>query len=303
MQRPDISVIIPHLNQEEFLEKCLASLAQQTIANVGVEIIVVDNGSAKLPRQVIEKYPAVRLEQEATPGPGPARNTGVGVARGNILAFIDADCTAEEGWLAAIWHNLSVEGAARIIGGDVRIPRASPGRTTMLEAYESVYAYRQQEYIEKKGFSGTGNLAMCREIFEAVGPFGGIDIAEDRDWGLRAVALGYRLQYCPGMIVFHPARRSVQEIYEKWDRQVRHSFQEFSQKPFSTLQWVVYALAVAVSPVAEAGRVFRSNRLHRFSERMSAIWAMSRIRGYRSRRMISMLFSEDVDQYSSKWNR
>ena len=47
MQQPDISVIIPHLNQEEFLEKCLASLAQQTIANVGVEIIVVDNGYLK----------------------------------------------------------------------------------------------------------------------------------------------------------------------------------------------------------------------------------------------------------------
>ena len=105
------------------------------------------------------------------------------------------------------------------------------------------------------------------------------------------------------MIVFHPARRSFQEIYKKWDRQIRHSFEEFSHKPFSTLQWGVYALAVAVSPVAEAGRVFRSNRLDRFSERIYAIWAMSRVRGYRSRRMISMLFSADVDQYSSKWNR
>jgi len=73
-----------------------------------------------------------------------------------------------------------------VVGGDVRIAVANPRRLTHLEAYESIFAYRQQEYIETMGFSGTGNLAVGREDFERIGPFAGIEVAEDRDWGRRA---------------------------------------------------------------------------------------------------------------------
>jgi glycosyltransferase involved in cell wall biosynthesis len=90
-----ISVIIPHLNQEDFLERCLASLADQTIGDVKIEIIVVDNGSRRLPGDVVGRFPGVRLEQELTPGPGPARNKGIQVSSAPVLAFIDADCIAD----------------------------------------------------------------------------------------------------------------------------------------------------------------------------------------------------------------
>ena len=177
------------------------------------------------------------------------------------MAFIDADCTAEEGWLNAIWRNLSAEGAARIIGGDVRIPRATPGQPPCLEAYESVYAYRQQEYIEKKGFSGTGNLAMCREIFEVVGPFGGIEIAEDRDWGQRAGELGFKTKYVPDTTVYHPARRTLKELLLKWDRHISHDFQETTVLKLGYARWLAYVAAVIFSPVFELLRVVRSNRI------------------------------------------
>ena len=119
--------------------------------------------------------------------------------------------------------------SSRAIGGDVRIAVTDPMRFTQLEAYESIFAYRQEEYIRKFGFSGTGNLAMHREDFELVGPFAGIKVAEDRDWGRRAKALGLQIQYVPDMIVYHPARVTFSELYKKWDRHIAHDASDFAQ--------------------------------------------------------------------------
>ena len=200
-----ISVIIPHLNQEQYLRIGLEALHAQQNYTAEIEIIVVDNGSNQLPSSTCSAWPDVRLISEPMPGPGPARNRGIKEARGNILAFIDADCRADSNWLAAI-EKAFADGQTHIIGGDVRVGYKS-SRPTFLEPYESIYSYRNNEHIQE-GFSGTGNLATLPSVVRSVGPFAGIDVAEDRDWGLRAGAAGYRIRYVPEMIVFHPARET-----------------------------------------------------------------------------------------------
>lgn len=303
MSSPIVSVVIPHLNQTEHLQRCLASLAQQNFDPNRVEIIVVDNGSSQLPNEVCAGVPGVILLQEPTPGPGPARNLGVSRSRGKILAFIDADCTADPGWLAAIEARLGDAGNAKVIGGDVRIARRDPQRPTMLEAYESIFAYRQEEYITHQGFSGTGNLAMRREVFDAVGPFAGIELAEDRDWGRRATAMGFAVRYMPEMIVYHPARQSFAELCTKWDRHVSHDFEEKAQGLAGRLRWLGLTVAVAVSPLFEARRILASKRVATARERRLAAQAMLRLRLYRSRRMLSAFLGGPSGQSSGAWNR
>ena len=127
------------------------------------EIIVVDNGSPALPAAVCAAHPGVRLLQETTPGPGPARNPGIAAASGEILAFIDADCLADPGWLAATGRRWPIR-RPTILGGDVRIASVDPARLTALEAYESVYAYRMDRYIAREGYTGTGNLVVRRAV-------------------------------------------------------------------------------------------------------------------------------------------
>jgi glycosyltransferase involved in cell wall biosynthesis len=134
-----ISVIIPHLNQEDHLRVGLEALHAQCGIRSDVEIIVVDNGSARMPATVCSAWPDVRLVSEPTPGPGPARNRGIRDARGEILAFIDADCRADPGWLVAIETAFADE-RTRIIGGDVRVGYERPSRPTFLEPYESIYS-------------------------------------------------------------------------------------------------------------------------------------------------------------------
>src|SRR3546814_10235623 len=69
-------------------------------------------------------------------GPGPARNTGVGLAETEMIACVDADCIADSRWIESASNALAAGGLGTIHGGDVQIARQSPGRFTEVEAYE-----------------------------------------------------------------------------------------------------------------------------------------------------------------------
>lgn len=278
-----ISVVIPHFNQEDHLRTCLQRLKDQAGCGAEIEIIVVDNGSKRLPAAVVADFPGVRLLLETTPGPGPARNAGVAQARGEVMAFIDADCHADPGWLAAIEARFRDE-ATQIIGGDVRVGYADPARPTFIEPYEAIYSYRNHEHIAE-GFSGTGNLATRAGILRHVGPFAGIGIAEDHDWGLRAGALGYRTVYVPEMIVYHPARASFRELTRKWDRHIRHSFDATAGTLAGKVKWVLKALAMPLSPLAEIPTLLTSHRISGPKERLLALACLCVLRLYRGYEM------------------
>jgi glycosyltransferase involved in cell wall biosynthesis len=292
-----ISVIIPHLNQPEALDACLTSLEAQSYDG-GIEVIVVDNGSRTLPEDVIARHPSARLLSESRPGPGPARNRGVAASRGDILAFIDADCRAHPDWLRSMVSALASSGPGMALGGDVRIWRADATRASAIEAYESVFAYRFKLYIEKHGYSGTGNLAMRRADFDRVGPFAGIEIAEDMDWGKRALAAGVRCRYAPDMVVYHPARGSMEELYAKWDRQIAHYRRMAEGEKAWRLRWILRALLVFASPIAGAFTVMTSDRVEGL-ERFRAIAVMCAVRVHRAATMLSLLRGER----ELVWNR
>ena len=298
-----ISVIIPHLNQPEALDRGLSALAAQTGLSAPHEIIVVDNGSRQLPAEICARHPNVTLLSQPIPGPGPARNLGVASAKGDILAFIDADCVATPEWLAEIERHFIKSPDATVLGGDVRILQQNPRRPTLLEAYESVFAFRMKKYIKEKGFTGGGNLAVRTWVFRKVGPFLGINIAEDTEWGQRASAMGYGVRYEPRMIVHHPARRTFAELTEKWDRHIAHDLREIQQSANWRLRWSLRALAVLVSPLAELPRILASDRLQGPRARCLAMLGVTRIRLYRGIAMLAVSTGSGAAQAAARWNR
>lgn len=301
MKTPTVSIVIPHLNQPQFLARCLASLCRQVEARDGTEVIVVDNGSQQMPVDICAAYKFVRLERETIPGPGTARNHGIALARGEILAFIDADCVADENWLESVISIFSGSPLVKVAGGDVRIGYVDTKALTALESYESVFAFRQREYIEKQHFSGTGNLAMRREVFSVVGPFAGIGTAEDRDWGRRAFARGIHITYAENMLVFHPARKTFSELAHKWDRHVSHDFNESANTLSAKLKWLALAVAVGLSGFLDIRKIMLSARLHGVKNRCRAAFVLLRIRFYRTRLMLSLLFRKS-GAVEPKWN-
>lgn len=289
-----ISVVIPHLNQPQMLARCLGSLRDGT--RPPDEVIVVDNGSDVLP-EVPDGV--ILLQERKQAGPGPARNLGVAHATGDVLAFIDADCLARFNWLEEAARAIAHDD---ILGGDVRIGYANPKRLTVLEAYESIYAYRMARYIREENFTGTGNLVVKRDVLETVGPFAGLGVAEDKDWGQRATAMGYQITYVPQMRVYHPARRSFDEIFAKWDRQLAHEYALIG-KERSKLGWVLKMLAMAPSPLAELPRIAGSDRVPHVWNKVQAFAGLCRIRAYRAGRMLDLALHGQPERLAAKWNR
>lgn len=299
---PSISVIIPYRNQPDSLLHCLQSIHTQAFDLRRVEVIVVDNGSNSLPIEICSAFEGVRLEREGAPGPGPARNKGATESRGAILAFFDADCVADCNWLAEMDRAFS-DDSLQIAGGDMLVAFADPQQPTKLEAYESVFSFRQQEFIEQYGFSATANLAVRRAAYFAVGPFAGIDIAEDREWGRRAARVGFATRFVPGMIVYHSARQSLSELFGKWDRHIRHDFAELAPGPVGRLAWIIRALAIACSPIVATGRIFKSKLLATWRDRFLAAEVLFLLRFYRACRMLALLLGRPYPKLDQAWNR
>jgi cellulose synthase/poly-beta-1,6-N-acetylglucosamine synthase-like glycosyltransferase len=299
---PRISVVIPHYNDTEALERCLAALAAQRAEGPPLEIIVVDNGSAALPEAACAAHPGTQLLVETTPGPGPARSRGAAEARGEIIAFLDADCWPEPGWLAAVARAFD-DPATEIIGGDVRIAPRDPVRLSVVEAYESVFGYRIKLYVERDGYTGTGNMAVRRAIFLDVGPFAGLDVAEDMDWGRRATARGYRLTYLADMRVTTPARASFAELARKWDRHVAHFYEERRGRPGARARWLAQAALVAASPLGELPRILASDRLVRPGDRARALAGVTRLRLHRARQMLRLALGADPARLAGAWRK
>jgi GT2 family glycosyltransferase len=88
---PNISVIVPLYNKAPYITRCLRSILSQTYGNF--EIIVVDDGSTDEGAALVRAYsdPRIFLISQTNRGPGAARNRGIARARGELIAFIDAD--------------------------------------------------------------------------------------------------------------------------------------------------------------------------------------------------------------------
>lgn len=298
-----ISVIVPHLNQPGELNRCLSALAEQTGDFDLVDIIVVDNGSAEVPRQLCARYPGVALLCEAERGPGPARNTGIEYANGNILAFIDSDCVPSPNWLAAITQRYRDHPDTEITGGPVRIELQHATDLSALEAYESIFAFRIQEYVKRQNFAGTGNMTVRRDVFVAVGPFSGIQVSEDVDWGQRAHRLGFHIDFDPEIVVSHPARTSFAALKQKWDRHIAHYMSALPNKRFPNLRTLVLACTLVFSPLAELPRIVTTQRIQGIRNRWLALKCLAHIRLYRARRMVAGLVKKDQNVSLSRWNQ
>jgi glycosyltransferase involved in cell wall biosynthesis len=283
---PVASIVVPHLNTPDLLGRCLSSVMAQALDNGAFEVIVVDNGSTVSLDGVRASFPSVRFLLEPQPGPGLARNRGAAAAAAPVLAFIDADCRAAPGWLQAAVDAVTVDPARTVVGGDIRVDAVDPARMTGMEAFESVFGFRQRMYIETKHFSVTANLAMGRAVLDAVGPFGGIDIAEDLDWGRRAWALGYRTRFEPAMQVWHPARPDFASMARKWQRLIAHERRAHVASGAAAWRWRLRAAALVASVPVEALKLLTSPLVTGVGNRARGIAALARIRAYRAAEML-----------------
>lgn len=216
---PFVSVIVPTYNDGQYLELCLKSLQEQSYPADKYEIIVIDNGSEISPELAAAQFDKVALLNESTPGSYVARNKGVSAAKGDVLAFIDADAIADERWIEeGVASLLSSEGVG-LVGGRVKFYFKEQCKPNIFELFDSVNFFRQKDYVENEHFSVTANLFTWRAVFNDVGCFNSeLKSGGDLEWGRRVYAQGYILVYAEKACIEHPARSEFGQIVRKFKR-------------------------------------------------------------------------------------
>ena len=273
-----VSVIVPHLDDYDNLDACLALLAEQSFPQGRTEIIVADNGSSR-GLEAVRRIVGTRgrVVEVAERGAGPARNAGVRASRGEAIAFIDSDCRPDRRWLE---EGLAELRSLDFAGGRVDVMVDDPRRMTAAEAFESIFAFRNERYVNDLNFTVTASMFVWRSVFDAVGDFEN-GVPEDLDWCRRARVKNYRIGFASRSIVQHPARRTMPELKRK-SRRLTLEWCEAARRdgkgPVFMLarHWAILLSIPVYSFVALA-----SKRLSGTRNRMLAVGALAQIRAYR----------------------
>ena len=272
---PLVSVVIPVFNDAGRLDMCLRALSRQTLPAERFELIVVDNGSSPSAAELLAmRHTAVHWASEPTPGSYAARNRGIALARGDVIAFTDSDCVPAEDWLeTGVAALCSLENCGLVAG---RIETFVPNDPNVAELYDSVAAFPQEEYVERLHFGATANVFTTAEVIRSVGPFNtAMKSGGDCEWGQRVHAAGYRQMYSAEARVLHPARPSLRALVDK-RRRLAGGACLFDRSGHSTptATWRRVLLVVGTRIIPFPGHfafLWRNTRLYRFGERLLLI--------------------------------
>lgn len=173
-----ISFVIPAYNEEKYVGACVQSIIRELDAGTcalgtDAEIIVVNNASTDNTGAVARKYDGVTVIDETRKGVVRARQAGFLAARGDLVAFIDADATLTPGWLSVVFDAFGREKNMSALGGYYRYIDMAPAMVPLVWLY---YVVVYVTYLIARIFhAGStlfgGNFVARRWALEKIGGF------------------------------------------------------------------------------------------------------------------------------------
>jgi glycosyltransferase involved in cell wall biosynthesis len=193
-----ISIIVPVYNDKEHITWCLDSIYACNYKDQ-FEVIIVDDGSSDGLEEAVALFPCRFLRTEKNSGPGMARNLGAGLAKGEILAFVDSDCIVPKDWLAVIDNNF-MDDRMQVIAGRFS-KNLNPEFIARFRYYEASF-YMLNEKTSVNTFTAS-SFACRKDLFLKAGGFGNRPAAEEITLGHRLYKMGHNISCVPEFVVAH----------------------------------------------------------------------------------------------------
>jgi GT2 family glycosyltransferase/type II secretory pathway pseudopilin PulG len=207
VKEPRASVVVCTYNGSATLRECLESL--QRLRYADYEVILIDDGSTDGTPSIAKDFPTIRYLRQPNRGLSAARNVGALAATGEIVAYTDDDCVADEAWLAHLVRAMEDQ-QVRAIGGP-NLPPPDDGWVAKCVAVSPggpshvMLDDRRAEHVPGC------NMAFRRDTLLALGGFDPQFRAagDDVDICWRLLDAGMAIGYASTAVVWHHRRRTV----------------------------------------------------------------------------------------------
>lgn len=278
--KPFISVIIPTYHDWARLKLCIDALKAQTYPAELFEVIIVNNDPEDIASE-LNLPQSFQLISEAQPGSYAARNAGISVAKGDYLAFTDADCIPDTNWLKEV-SDFYRENKNLLMSGRVEMfsERGISGTLNIAESYDYIFGINQEIYI-KKNSAATANLVVPKNIIKTLNGFNDtLFSGGDTDFCLRANDAGYSLAYNPKAVVKHPLRASKEDLLIKARRLTAGKYRKNKFK----------AMIITLSPPIVRLKVLFWEKKSPLNTKLKALFMLSWIKINQITYMLNLIF-------------
>jgi GT2 family glycosyltransferase len=212
---PKVSVVVCSSNGSKTLDGCLRSLEKLNYPDY--EVILVNDGSTDSVPQIAERYSYIRYHAQPNRGLSVARNVGMDLARGDIIAYTDDDCFADPDWLYFLVAKLLETGATGV-GGPNLLPTNDGPVAACVSASPGTPAHILIDDNVAEHVPGC-NMAFWADRLRAIGGFDPVytKAGDDVDVCWRLQEEGDQIVFAPAAMVWHHRRATV-KAYLKQQR-------------------------------------------------------------------------------------
>lgn len=215
---PFVSIVVPLLNEEPYIERLVRSLLGQDYPRDRYEILMADGGSTDGTLGILRRIDTecrVRLLENPGRTAPAALNVLVAAARGDVITRVDGHSYVAPDYLSRIVAVMQETGES-VVGGPARMEADTPFRRALVEALYSRWGVGAVPYRTLRTRAFVESLqtgSFRREVLDRVGPFDeGLAVVEDLDMNTRIRTAGYRLLLDPSIRFWYFPRPSLRAL-------------------------------------------------------------------------------------------
>lgn len=212
---PSVTVVVPTRNDSRVIARCLDAVIGQDYPGPQPEVIAVDNGSTDGTPEVLSRYaPRVLILRESRRGVSWARNAAIWAARGEWIAFTDADCIPRPDWLRTLVDAGRRDVGATFVGGRIV---ALPPANAIARFSENLFDQRRSIEEDRPPAFISANLLARRDTLVGCGMFNpDYSRGQDTELAWRSQQrFGARIAYCDDAVVEHHNPSSIAALIHK----------------------------------------------------------------------------------------